>query len=53
MHKMLQHDQVGFQSTEMLKLRAALEEKLKQKRGLNSLLLKPDKSKKQLKPVNK
>ena len=35
-YKIFQQDQFGVQSTELLKLRGALEEKLKQKRGLNS-----------------
>ena len=36
-YKIFQQDQVGVQSTELLKLRAALEGKLKQKQGHNSL----------------
>lgn len=48
------NDQVGgVQSVEMLKVRAALEEKLKQKGVFSSNAVKPDKAKKnRLKPVN-
>lgn len=44
--------QVGGQSMEMLKVRAALEERLKQKGILSSIAPKPDKAQKHLKPVN-
>ncbi|KAI9194495.1 hypothetical protein LWI28_006527 [Acer negundo] len=47
-----QNDQVGVQSLEMLKIRAALEEKLKQKGVFSSIAPKPDIAKKRLKPVN-
>ncbi|XVF30491.1 hypothetical protein REPUB_Repub16aG0062600 [Reevesia pubescens] len=47
-----QDDQVGVQSREMLKVRAALEEKLKQKGIFSSNIQKPDKTKKHVKPVN-
>ncbi|XP_021282390.1 something about silencing protein 10 [Herrania umbratica] len=47
-----ENDQVGMQSREMLKVRAALEEKLKQKGFFSSNIQKPDKTKKHLKPVN-
>ncbi|KAK6289330.1 hypothetical protein POUND7_000871 [Theobroma cacao] len=47
-----ENDQVGMQSREMLKVRAALEEKLKQKGIFSSNIQKPDKTKKHLKPVN-
>ncbi|MBA0726886.1 hypothetical protein Golax_002682, partial [Gossypium laxum] len=46
------NDQVGVQSREMLKVRAALEEKLKQKGIFSSNIQKPDKTKKHRKPVN-
>ncbi|KAH7572892.1 hypothetical protein JRO89_XS03G0030100 [Xanthoceras sorbifolium] len=48
-----QNDQVGVQSLKMLKVRAALEEKLKQKGVFSSIAPKPDKAKKRLKPVNR
>ncbi|KAE8717714.1 something about silencing protein 10-like isoform X2 [Hibiscus syriacus] len=47
-----ENDQVGLQSREMLKVRAALEEKLKHKGMLSSNTPKPDKTKKHRKPVN-
>ncbi|XVF06882.1 hypothetical protein REPUB_Repub06bG0089600 [Reevesia pubescens] len=47
-----ENDQVGVQSREMLKVRAALEEKLKQKGVFSSNTQKPDKTKKHVKPVN-
>nr|KJB77669.1 hypothetical protein B456_012G150100 [Gossypium raimondii] len=47
-----ENDQVGIQSREMLKVRAALEEKLKQKGIFSSNIQKPDKTKKHRKPVN-
>ncbi|KAK3221071.1 hypothetical protein Dsin_015041 [Dipteronia sinensis] len=47
-----QNDQVGVQSLEMLKIRAALEEKLKQKGVFSSIAPKPDIAKKRLKLVN-
>ncbi|GMI78914.1 EMBRYO DEFECTIVE 2777, Thallo [Hibiscus trionum] len=47
-----ENDQVGLQSREMLKVRAALEEKLKQKGIFSSNTQKPDKTKKHRKPVN-
>ncbi|GMI65952.1 EMBRYO DEFECTIVE 2777, Thallo [Hibiscus trionum] len=47
-----ENDQVGSQSREMLKVRAALEEKLKQKGIFSSNTQKPDKIKKHRKPVN-
>ncbi|TXG72718.1 hypothetical protein EZV62_001297 [Acer yangbiense] len=47
-----QNDPVGVQSLEMLKIRAALEEKLKQKGVFSSIAPKPDIAKKRLKPVN-
>ncbi|KAK2641974.1 hypothetical protein Ddye_023737 [Dipteronia dyeriana] len=47
-----QNDQVGVQSLEMLKIRAVLEEKLKQKGAFSSIAPKPDTAKKRLKPVN-
>ncbi|KAK1587818.1 hypothetical protein Q3G72_017121 [Acer saccharum] len=47
-----QNDQVDVQSLEMLKIRAALEEKLKQKGVFSSIAPKPDIAKKRLKPVN-
>ncbi|KHG07529.1 Something about silencing 10 [Gossypium arboreum] len=46
-----ENDQVGVQSREMLKVRAALEEKLKQKGIFSSNIQKPDKTKKHRKPV--
>ncbi|XP_031129241.1 something about silencing protein 10 isoform X3 [Ipomoea triloba] len=48
----LQDDQVGVQSMEMLKIRAALEEKLKHKGVFSSLAAKHENSKKRLRPVN-
>ncbi|XWS65066.1 hypothetical protein CRYUN_Cryun05aG0059100 [Craigia yunnanensis] len=47
-----ENDQVGVQSREMLKVRAALEEKLKRKGIFSSNIPKPDKTKKHVKPVN-
>ncbi|KDO40110.1 hypothetical protein CISIN_1g005733mg [Citrus sinensis] len=47
-----QNDQVGVQSMEMLKVRAALEEKLKQKGVFRSIAPMPGKGKKRLTPVN-
>ncbi|XP_022743121.1 something about silencing protein 10-like isoform X4 [Durio zibethinus] len=48
-----ENDQVGVQSREMLKVRAALEEKLKQKGIFSSNIQKPDKTKKHVKLVNR
>ncbi|KAG6751211.1 hypothetical protein POTOM_045730 [Populus tomentosa] len=45
-------DEVGVQSMEMLKVRAALEEKLKQKGAFSSFTSKPDKAQKHRRPVN-
>ncbi|OAY26721.1 something about silencing protein 10 [Manihot esculenta] len=45
-------DEVGFQSLEMLKVRAALEEKLKQNGVFSSFAPKPNKAKKHAKSVN-
>lgn len=45
-------DEVGVQSMEMLKVRAALEEKLKQKGAFSSFSSKPDKAQKHRRPVN-
>ncbi|KAL0008026.1 hypothetical protein SO802_009528 [Lithocarpus litseifolius] len=45
-------DQVGVQSMEMLKVRASLEERLKQEGILSSRASKSDKAQKRLKPVN-
>ncbi|KAM1492996.1 hypothetical protein ACFX14_024780 [Malus domestica] len=50
-HK-FQNDEVGVQSMKMLKVRAALEEKLKQKGVFSSIALKTDKPRKLLKPLN-
>lgn len=47
-----QNDEVGVQSMEMLKVRAALEEKLKQKGAFSSFSSKPDKAQKHPRPVN-
>uniref|UniRef100_A0A6N2MHT8 Sas10 C-terminal domain-containing protein n=1 Tax=Salix viminalis TaxID=40686 RepID=A0A6N2MHT8_SALVM len=46
------NDEVGVQSMEMLKVRAALEEKLKQKGAFSSFSSKPDKVQKHPRPVN-
>lgn len=46
------NDEVGVQSMEMLKVRAALEEKLKQKGAFSSFSSKPDKAQKHRRPVN-
>ncbi|KAJ6693511.1 hypothetical protein OIU85_004296 [Salix viminalis] len=46
------NDEVGVQSMEMLKVRAALEEKLKQKGAFSSFSSKPDKAQKHPRPVN-
>uniref|UniRef100_A0A6N2M2W5 Sas10 C-terminal domain-containing protein n=1 Tax=Salix viminalis TaxID=40686 RepID=A0A6N2M2W5_SALVM len=46
------NDEVGVQSMEMLKGRAALEEKLKQKGAFSSFSSKPDKAQKHPRPVN-
>ncbi|XP_010526427.1 PREDICTED: something about silencing protein 10 [Tarenaya hassleriana] len=48
----LQTAQVDFQSEEMLRLRAALEQKLKNKGALGSAISKPDKAQKRLKLAN-
>ncbi|GLT53881.1 hypothetical protein SLA2020_271190 [Shorea laevis] len=45
-------DRVGGQSMEMFKVRAALEERLKQKGIFSSITPKPDKAQRHLKPVN-
>ncbi|BFG15890.1 hypothetical protein CerSpe_021640 [Prunus speciosa] len=47
-----QNDEVGVQSMKMLKVRAALEEKLKQKGVFSSITPKTDKPRKLLKPLN-
>ncbi|KAK9928745.1 hypothetical protein M0R45_025865 [Rubus argutus] len=47
-----QNDEVGAQSMKMLKLRAALEEKLKQKGIFNSITPRTDIPHKLLKPLN-
>ncbi|KAH0992138.1 hypothetical protein GBA52_003621 [Prunus armeniaca] len=46
------NDEVGVQSMKMLKVRAALEEKLKQKGVFSSITPKTDKPRKLLKPLN-
>ncbi|KAH7547581.1 hypothetical protein FEM48_Zijuj01G0325000 [Ziziphus jujuba var. spinosa] len=48
-----QNDKVGAQSMKMLKVRAALEEKLKQKGLLGSITPKTEKAKKIMKPLNR
>ncbi|XP_022878927.1 something about silencing protein 10 [Olea europaea var. sylvestris] len=48
-----QDNQVGEQSIEMLKLRAALEEKLKQKGVFSSIAPKDDRVRKHLSPMNR
>ncbi|XP_010650700.1 protein THALLO isoform X1 [Vitis vinifera] len=48
-----QNDQVGLQRMEMLKVRAALEDKLKQKGVFSSITPKPDRAQKRLQPVNR
>lgn len=50
---MWQNDKVGAQSMKMLKVRAALEEKLKQKGLLGSITPKTEKAKKIMKPLNR
>lgn len=49
---MWQNDEVGVQSMKMLKVRAALEEKLKQKGVFSSIAPKIDKPRKLLKPLS-
>lgn len=49
---MWQNDEVCVQSMKMLKVRAALEEKLKQKGVFSSITPKTDKPRKLLKPLN-
>ena len=49
---MWQSDQVSVQSMEMLKVRASLEERLKQEGILSFRASKSDKAQKRLKPVN-
>lgn len=48
-----QNDQIVMQSMKMLKLRAALEEKLKQKGVFSSITPKTDKAQKFIKPLNR
>ncbi|KAL2506202.1 Sas10/U3 ribonucleoprotein (Utp) family protein [Abeliophyllum distichum] len=48
-----QDNQVGVQSVEMLKIRAALEEKLKQKGVFSSIAPKDDRVRKHLNPMNR
>lgn len=50
---LLQNDQVGLQRMEMLKVRAALEDKLKQKGVFSVLTPKPDIAQKHLQPLNR
>lgn len=49
---MWQNDQVGLQSMEMLKVRAALEERLKQKGVFGSIAPKRNGVKRNLQPLN-
>ncbi|TQD74076.1 hypothetical protein C1H46_040389 [Malus baccata] len=52
LHDIAKNDEVGVQSRRMLKVRAALEEKLKQKGVFSSITPKIDKPRKLLKPLN-